>query len=136
MRVQLPTQNFPPLDLEICLKVKAAGPEIHYFDKHFEKGEDWYASRMPAVTQEQLATEKTPGYFHHPEAPARLKETLPDAKMLLIFRDPVKRLISDYNQFRSRHLDAGGTYPPLEELLFTVRDRHRPCDFESQNLSL
>ena len=46
--------------MEICLKVKAAGPEIHYFDKHFEKGEDWYASRMPAVTQEQLATEKTP----------------------------------------------------------------------------
>merc|ERR1719414_2160384 len=107
--------------LKLHPKVKAAGPEIHYFDKHFEKGEDWYAPRMPAVTQEQLATEKTPGYFHHPEAPARLKETLPDAKMLLIFRDPVKRLISDYNQFRSRPLDAGGTYPPLEELLFTVR---------------
>lgn len=107
--------------LELCPKVKAAGPEIHYFDKHFQKGEEWYASRMPAVTQDQLATEKTPGYFHHPEAPSRIKETLPDVKMLLIFRDPVKRLISDYNQFRSRHLDNGGTYPSLEELLFTVR---------------
>ena len=31
--------------LKLHPKVKAAGPEIHYFDKHFLNGEEWYASR-------------------------------------------------------------------------------------------
>ena len=66
----------------------------------FEQGADWYIDRMPAVTEDQLAMEKTPGYFHHPDAPRRLHETVGTAKLLLILRDPVKRLISDYNQFR------------------------------------
>lgn len=104
--------------MELCPKVKAAGPEIHYFDKHLDKGEEWYASRMPAVTEDQLATEKTPGYFHHPEAPSRVKDTLPDVKMLLIFRDPVKRLISDYNQFRSRHLGGNSVERTLGNLIW------------------
>ncbi len=109
--------------LKLHPKIKASGPEIHYFDKHFAKGTDWYRSMIPAVTEEQLAMEKTPGYFHTSEAPARLLATIPRAKLLLILRDPVKRLISDYNQFRSRHLDAGKTYPKLEELLFRADGR-------------
>ena len=59
-----------------------------------------YISKMPWVTSEQMAMEKTPGYFHHPETPKRVLDTARDAKLLLIVRDPVKRLVSDYNQFR------------------------------------
>lgn len=104
--------------LKLHPRLKAAGPEIHFFDKHFDLGVPWYESRMPEVTAEQLAMEKTPGYFHSPTAPKLLRQTLPEAKLLLILRDPVKRLISDYNQFRSRNLDDGKTYPTLEELVF------------------
>ena len=67
----------------------------------------------------EIAIEKTPGYFHTPEAPKRVFEMDPNVKLLLILRDPVKRLISDYNQFRSRHLSRGKNYPTLEELVFT-----------------
>ena len=35
--------------MEICLKVKAAGPEIHYFDKHYDRGQDWYVDNLRAV---------------------------------------------------------------------------------------
>ena len=41
-------------------------------------------------------------------------------KLLLIVRDPVKRLVSDYNQFRMKNLDQNQTYPELEELVFTA----------------
>ena len=109
--------------LKLHPKLKSAGPEIHFFDRavNFDKGLDWYVSKMPEVTRDQFAMEKTPGYFHHPEAPERIKRTAPDSKLLLIVRDPVKRLISDYNQFRSRNLDLGKTYPKLEELLLNAR---------------
>ena len=44
----------------------------------------------------------------------------PNIKLLLIVRDPVKRLVSDYNQFRTKNLDQNQTYPDLEELVFTA----------------
>ena len=107
--------------LKLHPKIKAAGPEIHYFDKddNFAKGMDWYLSKMPFVTADQKATEKTPGYFHTKEVPKRIKAMDPEMKLLLILRDPAKRLVSDYNQFRSKNLDQGKEYPELEELLFT-----------------
>ena len=107
--------------LKLHPKVKAAGPEIHYFDRHYEKGIDWYKSKMKGIVPNsgEVAIEKTPGYFHTPEAPERVHDMDPNVKLLLIIRDPVKRLISDYNQFRSRHLSQGKNYPTLEELIFT-----------------
>ena len=111
--------------LKLHPKIKAAGPEIHYFDKddNFAKGMDWYLSKMPFVTEDQKATEKTPGYFHTKEVPKRIKAMDPEIKLLLILRDPAKRLVSDYNQFRSKNLDQGKEYPELEELLFTSEGR-------------
>jgi len=74
---------------------------------------------MPAIEAGQLALEKTPGYFHSPKAAERLAGLNRDVKLLLIVRDPVKRLISDYNQFRTKNLDQGQSYPDLEDLVFT-----------------
>ena len=59
--------------LKLHPSIKAAGPEIHYFDNHYEEGLDWYISRMPAVEAGRLITEKTPGYFHTPKVPRRIK---------------------------------------------------------------
>ena len=43
----------------------------------------------------------------------------PNIKLLLIVRDPVKRLVSDYNQIRAKNLNQNRTYPESEELVFT-----------------
>ena len=59
--------------LKLHPSIKAAGPEIHYFDNHYEEGLEWYISRMPAVEAGRLITEKTPGYFHTPKVPRRIK---------------------------------------------------------------
>ena len=110
--------------LKLHPKIKAAGPEIHYFDRHYDKGIDWYISKMKDIVPNngEIAIEKTPGYFHTPEAPKRVYDMDPNLKLILILRDPVRRLISDYNQFRSRHLSQGKNYPTLEELVFTQED--------------
>lgn len=116
--------------LRLHPRIKAAGPEIHFFDNHYEKGMEWYISQLPAVSDNQLVTEKTPAYFHTPEVPQRIKAMDPNIKLVLILRDPVKRLISDYNQFRTKNLDMGNTYPDLEELVFDaegqVNDKYPP----------
>ena len=39
------------------------------------------------------------------KVPKRIFETCNTTKLVLIVRDPVARLVSDYNQFRSRHLE-------------------------------
>ena len=61
--------------LKLHPSIKAAGPEIHFFDNkaNYDKGLDWYISRMPSVQNGRLITEKTPGYFHTPKVPRRIK---------------------------------------------------------------
>ena len=74
---------------------------------------------MPPLLPGQISMEKTPGYFHTPGVPRKLWETNNQTKLVLIIRNPVDRLISDYNQFRARNMDRGNDYPPLEHFLFT-----------------
>jgi hypothetical protein len=38
-------------------------------------------------------------YFTHPEAPRLVRDVLPDARLVFLFRDPVKRAWSDYQMF-------------------------------------
>ena len=35
-------------------KIKAAGPEIHYFDRHYDKGIEWYISKMKAIVPNSI----------------------------------------------------------------------------------
>ncbi|KAI1732318.1 sulfotransferase domain-containing protein [Ditylenchus destructor] len=38
--------------------VKAPFPEIHFFDKRYDKGLDWYREQMPETTMDQVTLEK------------------------------------------------------------------------------
>merc|ERR1711962_485317 len=100
-------------------KILRAKREIHFFDKHYEKGPSWYVEQMPSVMEGQVCMEKTPGYFHEAPVPQRIFETNNATKLVLIVRNPVDRLVSDYNQSRSRNMDRGEDYPSLEQFLFT-----------------
>ena len=72
---------------------------------------------MPEILEGQISLEKTPGYFHTPGVPQKIFSTKNDTKLILIVRNPVSRLISDYNQFRSNTLSRNMSYPSLEELV-------------------
>ena len=74
--------------------------EVHFYDRNYEKGTDWYLSRMPSATPQQLIIEKTPSYFVTPDAPAKMSAVNPDTRIVLVVRDPVTRLVSDFVQLR------------------------------------
>lgn len=39
----------------------------------------------------------TPRYLFHPAVPARVKEVLPDMRLLVLLREPSKRVVSHFN---------------------------------------
>lgn len=74
--------------------------EIHYFDRHFHRGEDWYRWRFPLRStlrrRRAVTGETTPSYLFHPRAPRRIAATLPDVRLIVLLRNPVDRAISHY----------------------------------------
>ncbi|CAH1100768.1 unnamed protein product [Psylliodes chrysocephalus] len=94
--------------------VRAAGSEVHFFDKNYMRGFQWYRSHMPATLEGQLTIEKTPSYFITREAPHRVHLMNPSTKLLIVVRDPVTRAISDYAQAISKKVDM----KPFEQLVF------------------
>ncbi len=74
--------------------------EVKFFDGNFHKGIDWYRFNFPM--QEQMSDplaqtgEASPSYVFHPLVPQRIKEALPDVKLVLLLRDPVARAYSHY----------------------------------------
>ncbi|KAJ8049750.1 Heparan sulfate glucosamine 3-O-sulfotransferase 6 [Holothuria leucospilota] len=80
------------------IKVPHEGKEIHFFDKHYSSGIQFYKANMPLVNESQLCFEKTPRYFVTGGAPKNIaKDILPKPKFLLCVRDPVKRALSDWH---------------------------------------
>lgn len=85
--------------------VRAAGCEVHFFDRHYANGVDWYRAQMPSTLDGQLTMEKTPSYFVTREVPARVHRLNAATKLLVVVRDPVTRAISDYTQAASKKPD-------------------------------
>ena len=71
--------------------------EVHYFDIASERGIEWYRAHFPLRSEARLAGESTPYYLFHPAVPARVKAQLPEAKLIVLLRDPVERAFSHYN---------------------------------------
>lgn len=83
--------------------------EIHFFDNYYgayNLGFSWYRGHFPFNIFSHLKTntqnprfitgEATPYYMFHPLCPLRIKEALPDVKLIAILRNPVERAYSHY----------------------------------------
>ncbi|KRF94037.1 heparan sulfate glucosamine 3-O-sulfotransferase 6 isoform X1 [Drosophila mojavensis] len=85
--------------------VRAAGSEVHFFDRHYQRGLRWYRHHMPYTIEGQITMEKTPSYFVTKEVPQRVYHMNTATKLLIVVRDPVTRAISDYTQAASKKAD-------------------------------
>jgi hypothetical protein len=87
--------------------VRAATKEIHYFDLNYHCGDNWYRSHFPTRRRiarlgrrlglRALTGEASPYYLFHPRVPGRVKALLPDARLIVVLRDPVERAVSHHN---------------------------------------
>jgi hypothetical protein len=100
--------------------------EIHYFDLFFDKGTEWYRQCFPSpllkVGRSTITGEATPGYLSSPQAPERMAEVIPRARLIALLRNPVDRAHSAHQYFNVRHGRGRGTF---EETIET-RLNHSP----------
>lgn len=75
----------------------ATDKELNFFsyDAVFARGVEWYARCFAAPTA-RVTGEASPSYLAAPQAPRRMAELVPDAKLLVLLRDPIERAQSHY----------------------------------------
>jgi hypothetical protein len=78
------------------------GKEVHYFNRYYHRGIDWYKGRFSGATTEDAVGEATPTYMYFDRVPQRMAEVIPDARLIAILRNPVDRAYSHYWHQRSR----------------------------------
>lgn len=99
--------------------------EVHYFnrfdsngheiDNYTRRGPDWYAEHFKSAPAGLPKGEATPMYLCDPDAAQRIRDTLPEARFIVMLREPVSRAWSHYRMARSKqHIEAD-----LETLITT-----------------
>ena len=88
------------------VRIASLVKEIHYFDLHYAKGQNWYQAHFPLklykhyaqwIRQTPIQTiEASPYYIFHPHTPRRLAAIAPQTKLILLLRHPVDRAYSHY----------------------------------------
>lgn len=64
-------------------------------DIRFERGKDFFLGNFPDQNR-KLTFDASTNYLDHPLAAERIKRDVPNAKIILILRDPVERAFSHY----------------------------------------
>ncbi len=71
--------------------------EIHFFDWYYKRGIGWYERFFPAGQAGYRAVgEVTPDYLYEEPCPARIRDTIPYVKLIVILRNPADRAYSHY----------------------------------------
>ena len=60
--------------------------ELSFFDELYERGENWYRSNFPIAKPNQLYFEGCTHYLFNPLAPERIKNHIPDVKVIALLR--------------------------------------------------
>lgn len=70
--------------------------ELHFFNGAWQQGKHWYFAQFPQFEHNSgiRRGEATPHYFLTPHVAERIAETAPQARLILILRDPLQRAIS------------------------------------------
>lgn len=80
--------------------------EVEYFTINHHLGMEWYRAHFPLRIRRTIAArrghqlqtfEATPDYLFDPRSPAWLTEALPEARLIVLLRDPALRAHSHYH---------------------------------------
>lgn len=106
--------------------------EIHYFTRSIEKGEEWYrghfalepllAARSRIRGRRPLSGDSSPDYLFNLHAPRRAAALLPDARLLVLLRNPVDRAFSHYRHRIRKGLESRSFEEAIAQELETVAD--------------
>ncbi len=110
--------------------VPAFRKEVHQFDVHHARGSLWYRAHFPIAARkkgrggasggtEAICGEASPLYLFHPLAAERARRMVPEARLVVMLRDPVSRAFSHY----SHNLRRGTESLTFEEAIEREEER-------------
>jgi len=111
---------------QICMSKQK---ELFYFCKdpqwggfsHYKLGDKWLQSNFSKSKPHQKRGEITPLYISDPASPALIKQSFPDIKILINYRNPTERMYSLYYMMAAIYPVADTFESFLEEDKLTLR---------------
>ena len=108
----------------------------HYFEENWSRGEAWYRSHFPTAGRRAALErrhggpvkvgESAPLYMFHPLVAGRVAEAMPQARIIVLLRDPVERAYSHWKERRTEGkepLDFAAALAAEEERTAGERER-------------
>ena len=104
-------------------------PELHYFSRELQLGDDWYLDQFAGAAPGQRIGEKSNSYLEDPQAAARIARSLPRARLVAQLRSPIERAYSDYcMMYRRGEVGRDVARYLAGHRITTVAERVRPVD--------
>lgn len=72
--------------------------DLYYFDRFYHRGRSWYAAHFRGASPRQVAGELSHDYLYSEAAFKRIRNDIPDAKIIATLRNPINRAYSAYLQ--------------------------------------
>jgi Sulfotransferase domain len=114
------TSLYRYLSLHPCVAPTVVSKGVHYFDVHRDRALSWYRGHFPpsayrrwrsvAYHQPTITGEASPYYLFHPLVPEQVAHAVPDARLIAVLRDPVKRAFSHYHHEREGGFEDRPTF--------------------------
>ncbi len=83
--------------------------EVKYYTYQAYLPVSWYRANFPPARalarRNAITLDATPDYFMHPAFPQRMKAVTPNARIIVLLRDPIRRVISHYFHNRRRGVE-------------------------------
>ncbi len=102
--------------------------EVHFFDLHYMKGLNWYWAHFPARARQRglLTGEATPYYLFHPKVPQQVAQAVPDAKLIVLLRNPVERAYSHFAQMVEKGWETRSFQQAIDDELSLIQHGKSP----------
>lgn len=105
--------------------------ELHFFDRHFNRGPDWYADQFDSPREERIRGEATPAYLSNRLAISRMSRLIPEARIIVNLREPIDRLHSHYWMRFERKTETRS----IEDAIRQELDAYERAGIESDELT-
>ena len=89
---------------------------IHFFENTFTNDLDWYKSHFPTKKYKKRVEQKnnqrlqigeqTGTYMYYPGVPKRVREIIPDVKLIAVLRNPIDMIFSRYVHMKNQGLEV------------------------------
>jgi len=84
--------------------------DLYFFDRYYDRGMDWYLGQFKAAGAEhKIIGEVCQHYLFSVDAPKRIHDCLPNARLMLTLREPAARAFSSY-LYQSKHGAVTGSF--------------------------